>query len=294
MLMIFKDLKRLKYFLGLEISYKDSGVLISQRKFTLDLLNEFECSSYSPVTSSLESRVKLKASEGLLLKEPTYYKKLVGKLNFLTNRRIDIAFSVQHLSQFLQNPREPHLKASYHVLRYLKNDPCLGIYLSNNANCSITAYCDSDWAVCPDTRKSVSGYVVLMGDNSISWKSKKQTTKSLSSAHAEYRAIRKVVGEIVWLERLLTELNLTCTLLIFVFCDSQAAIHIAKNPVFHERTKHIEVDCHFVRNKLQEGLIALHHIPIGNQLTDVLTKGLPNVQHSKILHKLFVIFPPTT
>ena len=165
--------------------------------------------------------------------------------------------------------------------------------MSTNKNCSITAYCDSDWAVCPDT-KSVSGYVVLMGDNSNSWKSKKQTTKSLSSAEAEYRAIRKVVGEIVWLERLLTELNLTCSLPISVFCDSQVAIHIAKNPVFHERTKHIEVDCHFVRNKLQQGLIALHYIPTENQLADVLTKAMPNIQHSKILHKLFVSFPPTT
>jgi len=95
----------------------------------------------------------------------------------------------------------------------------------------------------------MSGYVVLMGDNPVSWKSKKQTTISLSLAEAEYRAVRKVVGELVWLERLLIELNLLCKLPISVFCDSQTAIHISKNPVFHERTKHIEVDCHFVREK---------------------------------------------
>ncbi|XP_015166295.1 uncharacterized mitochondrial protein AtMg00810-like [Solanum tuberosum] len=244
-----KDLGRLQYFLGLEILYKDSGVIISQRKFTIDLLHEFDCSDCKSVSSPLESTVKLKAGEGILLTDPTYYRKLVGKLNFLTNTRMDIAFSVQYLSQFLQNPREPHLKVAYHVLRYLKNDPCLGIHLSNNADCSITTYCDSDWAACPDTRKSVSGYVVLMGDSPVSWKSKKQTTISLSSAKAEYRAIRKAVGELVWLERLLIELNLPCKLPISVFCDSQTAIHISKNPVFHERTKHIEVDCHFVREK---------------------------------------------
>jgi len=212
-----KDLGRLQYFLGLEILYQDSGVLISQRKFTMDLLKEFDCSHYTLVLSPLESTVKLKAGEGTLLKDPTHYRKLVGKLNFLTHTRMDIAFSVQHLSQFLQHPREPHLQAAYHVLRYLKGDPCLGIHLSNNTDCSLTTYCDSDWAACPDTRKSVSGYVVLMGDSLISWKSKKQTTISLSSAEAEYRAIRKVVGEIVWLERLLTELDLTCTLPITVF-----------------------------------------------------------------------------
>lgn len=196
--------------------------------------------------SPLESTVKLKANEGALLKDPTHYRKLVGKMNFLTNTRIDIAYSVQHLSQFLQSPREPHLKAAYHVLRYLKADPCLGIFLSNSTDCSVTAYCDSNWASCPDSRKSVSGYIVLMGDSPISWKSKKQTTISLSSAEVEYRAVRKVVGELVWLERLLTELHQPCNLPVSVFCDSQATVHIARNPVFHERTKHIEVDCHFV------------------------------------------------
>ena len=196
------------------------------------MLNEFECSSYSPVTLPLESTVKLKASEGLLLKDPTYYRNLVAKLNFLTNSRIDITFSVQHLSQFLKAPREPHLKAALHVLRYLKNNPTLGIYLSKEPNYTITAYCDSDWAACPDSRRSVSGYIVLIGDSPICWKSKKQATISLSSAEAEYKAIRKVVGELVWLERLLTELHSPCNLPVPVFCDSQAAVHIAKNPVF--------------------------------------------------------------
>ena len=94
----------------------------------------------------------------------------------------------------------------------------------------------------------------------ISWKSKKQETVSLSSAEAEYRSLRKVVGELTWIHRLLTELTVSISSPISVHCDSQSAIHIARNPVFHERTKHIVVDCHFVRNKLQEGLISLHHV----------------------------------
>ncbi|XP_015168453.1 uncharacterized mitochondrial protein AtMg00810-like [Solanum tuberosum] len=177
---------------------------------------------YKATTSPLDSSEKLKATDGKLLTDPTHYRKLVGKLNFLTNTRMDIAYSVQHLSQFMQSPREPHLKAAYHVLRYLKQDPTLGIFISNKPDLTVTAYCDSDWATCPDSRKSVSGYLVLMGDSHVSWKSKKQATVSLSSAEAEYRAV------------------------------SQVAVHIDKNPVFHERTKHIEVDCHFVRNKLQQ------------------------------------------
>ncbi|XP_075086252.1 uncharacterized protein LOC142168967 [Nicotiana tabacum] len=140
-----KDLGKLHYFLGLEVFYKDGGVLISQRKFTADLLREYD-NQYTTFSSPLDCTIKLKAEEGTLLADPTHYRKLVGKLNFLTNTRLDIAYSVQHLSQFMQTPREPHLKAALHVLRYLKNDPTLGIFFSNNPDCTMKAFCDSDWA----------------------------------------------------------------------------------------------------------------------------------------------------
>ncbi|XP_070057912.1 uncharacterized protein [Nicotiana tomentosiformis] len=143
--------------------------------------------------------------------------KLIGKLNFLTNKRLDIAYNVQHLSQFIKAPREPHLKAAIHVLRYLKADPTLGIFLSNVPSYDVTTYCDSDWAACPDSRRFVSGYLVLLGDSPISWKSKKQTTISLSSANAEYMSLRKVVGELVWVKRLLEELIVSCDAPIPVF-----------------------------------------------------------------------------
>nr|XP_016437213.1 PREDICTED: uncharacterized mitochondrial protein AtMg00810-like [Nicotiana tabacum] len=87
--------------------------------------------------------------DDVLVTDPSYYRKLIGKLNFLTNTRLDIAYSVQHLSQFMQSPREPHLKVAYHVLRYLKGDPTLGIFLTNNADYTVKAFCDSDWATCP-------------------------------------------------------------------------------------------------------------------------------------------------
>jgi len=193
----------------------------------------------------------------------------------------------------MQTPREPHLKAAYHVLRYLKQDPSLGIFISNTPALSVKAFCDSDWAACLDSRKSVSGYLVLIGDSPISWKSNKQAIVSLSSAEAEYRDVRQVVGELVWLERLLDELSVKCPLPIQVFCDSQEAVHIAKNPVFHERTKHIEIDCHFVRDKLQEGLISLHHIPTESQLADIFTKALTGVKHTTLLHKSVIASPPT-
>ncbi|XP_019233772.1 PREDICTED: uncharacterized protein LOC109214315 [Nicotiana attenuata] len=218
-------------------------MIISQRKFVLDLLREYECLHSPALTSPLDPTIKLKAKEGAPLSDPTFYRKLVGKLNFLTNTKLDIAYGVQHLSQFMQDPREPHLQAAYHMLRYLKKDPTLGLYFSNSDDLSLVAYCDSDWEAAP----------------SVGNPRNKKPYPSLQ-------------------QRQNTEL-----------LEMLSALHIARNPVFHERSKHIEVDCHFVRAKLQGGLISLHHIGTGKQLADVLTKVLTGIKHRSVLGKLGVI-----
>jgi len=163
--------------------------------------------------------------------------------------------------------------------------------LNKIATFDLLGYCDAGWASCPYSRKSVSGFVVFLGDTLITWTSKKQVTISLSSAEAEYRSLRKLVVELSWLRRLLHELTLTSITPIPVKCDNLTTIYIAKNPVFHERTNHIKVDCHFVRHKLMEGLIKLTHVPTRDQLADMLTKPLIGVTHHSILPKLGVISP---
>jgi len=188
------------------------------------------------VLTPLDSTQKLDAADGDLFDDPSLYRKLVGKLNFLTNTRPDLAFTVQHLSQFMQQPRVPHFQALLRVLRYLQSAPDLGLLLNNTSDVSLTAYCDSDWVACVHTRRSVSGYVIFFGHSLISWKSKKQGTVALSSAEAEYRSLRRLVAELAWLSRLLSEFTITDITPIPIKCDNQAAIYIAKNPVFHERT----------------------------------------------------------
>lgn len=182
------------------------------------------------------------------------------------------------------------MQVALHVLRYLKGTSDCGIFFNNFSDLSLTAYCDSDWVACLDTRKSVSGYCMFLGGSLVVWKSKKQHVISMSSAKAECRAMSKFVTELAWMSRLLSDLGLHSYSPISLFCDSHAAIHIAKNPVFHERTKHIELDCHLVRAKLAEGLIHLLHTS-SSQLAGIFTKVLGGATHHGFLSKLGVLSP---
>ncbi|XP_074364966.1 uncharacterized protein LOC141706032 [Apium graveolens] len=171
----------------------------------------------------------------------------------------DISYTVQLLSQFLQSPRTAHYAALNHTLRYLSFTAGQGIKLQNPDRLILQAFSDSDWASCPDSRRSVTGYVLLLGGSPVTWKSKKQPTVSRSSSEAEYRAMAAATSEVTWVVQLLQELGVNHLSPVTLFCDYQSALHIAKNPVFHERTKHIEVDCHFTRDKVLEGLLQLSY-----------------------------------
>lgn len=189
-----KDLGVLNYFLGIEVAYHSDDLLLHQRKFVKDLLKEYHCEDVTPVTCPQDLSVKLKVDMGDPLPSPETYRSLVGKLNFLTHTRPDLAFTVQHQSQYLQKPISSHMHTTLHILRYLQGSSEVGVFISSSPDLSLSAYCDSYWATCPDTRKSVTGFCILLGGSLIGWKAKKQPVVSLSSAEAEYRAIGKVVG----------------------------------------------------------------------------------------------------
>ncbi|PHT76401.1 hypothetical protein T459_19923 [Capsicum annuum] len=160
----------------------------------------------------------------------------------------------------MHDPKQSHLDAALHVVRYLKGSPSLGILLSSNVDNILKIFCDSDWAFCAVTRKSVTEYCINLGQSLISWKSRKQETISRSITDAEYRSMASAVAEIVWLVGLLDKMNIKVKMPVDLFCDNKAAIQIAENLIFSERTKHIEVDCHFVRKKIQKGLINAVHV----------------------------------
>lgn len=162
------------------------------------------------------------------------------------------------------------------VVRYLKGNPGQGIFLSADCDLRLYGYYDVDWAGCPLTRRSLTAYFVMLGNSPISWKTKKQTTISRSSAEAEYRSMATATCDLKWLKGLLSSLGIAHSCSIHLYCDSQSALHIANNLVFHERTKHIEVDCHFVRDEISKGNGQPMYVHTSAQLVDIFTKAWGN------------------
>ncbi|GAB2282554.1 hypothetical protein Dimus_039553 [Dionaea muscipula] len=290
-----KDLGQLKYFLGIEVARCKRGIFLSQRKYVLDLLQDMSMLDVKSSDTPMLPEVKLLPEEGDTYKEPDQYRRFVGKLNYLSITRPDIAFPVSVVSQFMADPRTPHWEAVVHILRYVKGHSSKGLFYSDHRHRCIEGFSDADWAGSPFDRRSTTGYCVFVGGNLVFWKSKKQSVVVRSSAESEYRALAYVTSDATYFRQLLDELKYPAPRPTQLRCDSQSVIHIASNPVFYERTKHIEVDCHFVREKLQDGDIVLNHVKTKDQLGDILTKPLVGNRVKFLCNKLGMIniYAPT-
>lgn len=290
-----KDLGKLKYFLGIEVGHGEEGFMLTQRKYALDLISDVGLLGGKPAATPMEQQHKLGLDTSSFIRDAETYRILVGRLIYLSITRPDISYPVYLLSQFMKSPREGQWEAALRVVRYLKGTAGQGIMLrtagqgimlSSKSDLSLSAYCDADWSACPLTRRSLSAYVTLVGDSLVSWKTKKQGVVSHSSAEAEYRSMAHATREVKWLRRLIGDLGAKQHKPSKLFCDSKSAIYIAANPVFHERTKHTESDCHQVRDAIQDGMLETVHVRTTEQVADMLTKALGKAQFEVLLFKL--------
>ncbi|GKA97082.1 ribonuclease H-like domain-containing protein [Tanacetum coccineum] len=261
------DLGPLNYFLGISVTRNTSGMFLSQQKYASELLECVGMLTCNPCRTLVDTDSKLSA-DGDPVSDPTLYRSLAGALQYLTFTRPDISYAVQQVCLYMHDPREPHFSALKRILRYIRGTMPYGLQLFSSTTSSLVAYSDADWAGCPTTRRSTSGYCVFLGNNLLSWSSKRQVTLSRSSAEAEYRGVANVVAE-------------TC-----------CAVYLSSNPVQHQRTKHIEIDIHFVRDLVAAGHIRVLHVPSRYQYADIFTKGLPTVLFDEFRSSLSVRSSP--
>ena len=194
----------------------------------------------------------------------------------------------------MQTPRHLHLVAVHRIIQYLQGSPNRGLFFPTGSPLRLIAYSDADWAGCPDTCRSVTGWCLFLGDSLISWKSKKQARVSKSSTESKYRAMSVACPEISWLRGLLAELGFSQSDPTPLHTDSTSSIKIAANPVYHEHTKHIEVDCHSIREALDTGVISLPYISTDLQIADIFMKARTRQGHQFLVGKLILLDRPAS
>ncbi|GJT52595.1 ribonuclease H-like domain-containing protein [Tanacetum coccineum] len=268
------DLGPLNYFLGISATRTTSGIFLSQTKYATEILEQAQMLNCNPCRTPTNTEKKLRP-KGSPVTDPTLYRSLAGLLQYLTFTRPNLSYAVQQLCLYMHDPREPHLNAMKRVLRYLRGTTDLGLQLLRSTTSQLIAYSDADWTGCLATRRSTSGYCVFLGNDLLTWSSKHQDTLSRSSAKAEYRGVANAVAETSWICNLLRELHTPLFIATLVYCDNVSAVYMSANPVQHQRTKHIEIDIHFVRDKVAAGHVRVLHVPSRVQYADIFTKGLP-------------------
>ena len=240
-------------------------------------------SNCRPVATPLEPGVKyFKTTENDVQFNTNIYQRAIGSLTYAaTCTRPDISAAVSVLSQFMSNPSETHWTGVKRVLRYLRGTSNYGLVYDGNGSNELYGFCDADWAGDMNTRRSTSGYVFRFGNSSITWCSRRQATVAKSSTEAEYVSLSSASQELIWLRRLLSKLGICFDSPTTIYEDNQGAIDISKNPKHHDRTKHIDVCHHFIRERVATNEVAVVYCPTDNMTADILTKGLGSVKYRK-------------
>ena len=281
-----KYLDILGSFLGMEISYSEKNIFISQQRYILNILTETGFLDCKPISTPIDPNFRILLDEREEKTDQENYQRLVGKLIYLSTTRPDIAYSVNILSKFMHDPRINHLQLAHRVLRYLKGTIGYGIKFIKGEKLTLEVYTDADFANSRIDRKSITGMCTFLGGNLVSWKSKKQKYVSLSSAESEIIAIETGVKEALWIKNLFKELHIELILPIMLMSDNKSAISMIHDPIQHELTKHIDMDRNFIKERIEEGTLCTPYIPSECNYADMFTKGLTKPHLTSFLSKL--------
>ncbi|XP_061352521.1 uncharacterized mitochondrial protein AtMg00810-like [Gastrolobium bilobum] len=265
------DLGLMKFFLCLEVRQGETDIFVSHEVYAKEIL-KYKMEDCNPVSTPMEPGAKLSKFDGGEQVDASKYRSLVGSLRYLTCTRPDLSLSVGIVSRFMEEPVYSHWKVLKRILRYIQETVSLGLFYSNLKVYKLIRYSDSDWCGDLDDRKSTSGYVFFMGDTTFTWLSKKQPIVMLSTCEVEYVAVSWCVCHAIWLRNFLGKLEQQQFNATVIRVDNKPTIELAKNPVNHERSKHINVRFHFIRDHVKEGSVELVHVASRDQVAVIFKK----------------------
>ncbi|KAI0499127.1 hypothetical protein KFK09_020028 [Dendrobium nobile] len=284
-----KELGPISFFLGIQVLHTKSGYFLSQAQYAQDVLQAANLLNCKPSQTPIAMKPPTTVTS-FLDADPIQYRRLAGCLQYLTITRPDIAFATNMICQKMHQPSGQDFNALKRLLRYIQGTQQFGLPITRGP-LHLRSFSDSDWASNPLDRKSISGFCSFLGNSLVSWCVKKQLTVAKSSTEAEYRSLASATSDIIWLQRLLADFHITLTAPTSLSCDSSSALALANNPVFHARTKHIEIDYHFIRERILSKEIDVQHINSVDQPADILTKPL-SLARFRLLRDKLTIQPP--
>ena len=280
----------LTFFLGLQVKQKDDGLFISQDKYVAEILRKFEFSNVKTAVTPMENKVPLTKDEDVADVDVHLYRSMIDSLMYLTASRPDIMYAVCVCSRFQVQPKTSHFHAVKRIFRYLKGKPNLGLWYPKESSFDLTAYSDSDYAGASLDRKSTTGGCQFLGRRLISWQCKKQTIVANSTTEAEYVAAAHCCGQVLWIQNQMLDYGLNFMNTV-IHIDNKSTICIVKNPVYHSKTKHIEIRHHFIRDCFEKKLIRVEKIHTDFNVADLLTKAFDGPRFNYLVVNIGMMNP---
>ncbi|GKB26870.1 putative ribonuclease H-like domain-containing protein [Tanacetum coccineum] len=280
----------LTFFLGLQVKQQSDGIFIHQEKYVHDILKKFDLESVRTATTPYEAPKPKSNNEPDDAVNVHLYRSMIGSLMYLTASRPDIMFAVSACSRHQVTPLTSNLNAVKKIFKYLKGQPKLGLWYPRDSPFVLEAYSDSDYAGAHGDRKSTTGGCQFLGRRLISWQCKKQTIVATSSTEAEYVAAANCCGQVLWIQNQMLDYGFNF-MNTKIFIDNQSTISIVKNPVFHQRTKHIEIRHHFIRDANEKHLIQVLKIHTDENVADLLTKAFDGPRFNYLVVHIGMLNP---